>query len=71
MTSLTIKHLDDGLHDRTVEEETRVILHSGSAQGPQPAGLGDRIHRRFAALGGVELNLPPRTEQIRMVDLPG
>jgi plasmid stability protein len=30
-----------------------------------PSGLGTAIHKRFAALGGVELEIPPRTFSTR------
>lgn len=54
-------------HGRSPEEEVRDILRA--ALGPEevleqetvPAtGLGTAIHERFKALGGVELELPPR-----------
>ncbi len=54
-------------HGRSPEEEVRDILQA--ALGPEEAlaqetapatGLGTAIHERFKALGGVELELPPR-----------
>lgn len=48
-----------------MEEEARDILRAALSQeeGP-PADLGAAIRARFAALGGVELEAPPR-EPIR------
>jgi plasmid stability protein len=71
MASITIRDLDpetkDRLrvraarHGRSMEEEVRVILRSTLAEAAaDPVRLGDAIHRRFKALGGVELELPPR-----------
>jgi plasmid stability protein len=69
MASITIRNLDDDLkrslrvraaeHGRSMEEEARTILRE--AVGPPRSGdLGAAIRMRFAALGGVDLDLPPR-----------
>lgn len=68
MASLTLRNLDDTLktrlrvraaqHGRSMEEEARGILRE--ALGDDGADLAERIRRRFAPLGGVELALPPR-----------
>lgn len=70
MASITIRNLDDGIkrqlklravdHGRSMEEEVRHILREAVGQAPAPANLGESIHQRFASLGGVELDLPPR-----------
>lgn len=70
MASITIHNLDDSLehrlriratkHGRSMEEEAREILHQAIGKPAVPENLGEVIHRRFAALGGVELDLPPR-----------
>jgi plasmid stability protein len=67
--SLTIRNLDDALkrrlrvraaeHGRSMEEEVREILRQ-AVGGPSTGDLGRAIHERFAAMGGVELELPPR-----------
>jgi plasmid stability protein len=73
MATLTIRDLEPDVRDRlrvraaksgrSMEEEVRVILRAAvdnddeSNQGP---GLAERIHARFAPLGGLELELPPR-----------
>lgn len=70
MASITIRNLDDGLkrrlriraaeHGRSMEEEARKILRQAIGKPAAPDNLGETIHRRFAALGGVNLDLPPR-----------
>jgi plasmid stability protein len=76
MATLTIRNLDErtkaqlriqaARHGRSMEEEARTILRT-AIEANQPAlpgqGLGSRIHAHFAALGGVELDLPARTSQ--------
>ena len=70
MASITIRNLDDEVktrlrvraaeHHRSMEEEARQILRAAVGKPTAPANLGEAIHRRFAALGGVEFDLPPR-----------
>lgn len=75
MAVMTIRNIDEAIktrlriraarHGRSMEEEARDILRAALSQeeGP-PADLGAAIRARFAALGGVELEAPPR-EPIR------
>jgi len=56
------------LNGRSMEAEAREVLSefvvtgANSAINTEPGeGLGTAIHKRFAALGGVELEIPPRT----------
>jgi antitoxin FitA len=71
VASITIRNLDDKLkqhfrvraaqHGRSMEEEARVILRQAlSEDSTAPQDLGLAIHRRFAALGGVDLPVAPR-----------
>lgn len=70
MASITIRNLDDSLkrrlriraaeHGRSMEEEAREILRRAIGETAVPKNLGRVIHRRFAAIGGVELELPER-----------
>jgi len=70
MASITIRSLDDGLerrlrmraaeNGRSMEEEACDILRRTVGEPPLPQDLGRAIHARFAALGGVELELPER-----------
>jgi len=75
MASITIRDLDPVLkerlrvraaeHGRSMEEEARVILRCAIAQpAPGASRLADAIHRRFQAIGGVEL-APPAREAAR------
>ena len=75
MATLTIRNLDDAVRDRlrqraaehghSMEEEVRQILRQ-VVKPVEPAasseGLGSRIHNHFAQLGGIELELPPRSD---------
>jgi len=45
---------------RSIEEEARDILRRAAGETPPPRNLGRAIHARFAALGGVDLELPER-----------
>ncbi len=75
MATLTIRGLDDGTraqlrlraarNGRSMEEEVRVILRASVSEHQLPDGLGTRIHARFAALGGVELEPPARDDKPR------
>jgi antitoxin FitA len=72
MSSITIRNLDPALkerlrvraaqHGQSMEAEARRILQTALVAAGVPAArnLYDRIHGRFARLGGVELELPPR-----------
>ena len=67
--SLTIRRLERALkrrlrvraaqHGRSMEEEAREILRAALATS-QGGRLVDSIRRRFAAVGFVELKVPPR-----------
>ena len=73
MTTLTIRNVEPGLKERlrvraahngrSMEAELRHILNETLAtdRTPQP-NLAEAIRRRFEPFGGVELDLPPRTE---------
>ncbi|MCO6442364.1 MAG: plasmid stabilization protein [Nitrococcus mobilis] len=79
MASITIRNLDDELkarlrrvaaeHGHSMEEEARRILRQALAKPRQNNGLGSRIHKRYAALGGIELEQTVRTEPPRAIDL--
>jgi antitoxin FitA len=71
MATLTIRQLDEKTktrlrvraahHGRSMEEEAREILRSALVAQPNlKENLADVVRRRFAPLGGVELELPPR-----------
>jgi len=71
MASITIRNLDDDVrarlrvraaeHSRSMEEEVRIILREAvSDRRAAPQDLAKFTRECFAALGGVELELPPR-----------
>jgi plasmid stability protein len=71
MASITIRKLDEAVksrlriraarHGRSMEEEAREILRAGlDEKVGQPLNLVDSIRRRFAPLGGIELEIPKR-----------
>ena len=71
MASITIRNLDERIKARlriraarrrhSMEEEARQILREALTDDAKPAGnLAERIRRRFAPLGGLDLELPPR-----------
>lgn len=75
MASITIRNLDEQLkahlrlqaarHGRSMEEEVRIILRGALNPSQHGEGLGSRIRKRFAESGGVELELPSRSEKPR------
>jgi antitoxin FitA len=78
MATLTIRNLDEDLkirlrveaaaHGHSMEEEVRHILRRALSVRRSETGLGSRIRRRFEMHGGVELELPPRSDVPRAVD---
>jgi len=72
MSSITIRNLDPAIKERlrvraaerghSMEAEARRILQTALDVSGRPPGrnLYERIHARFAPLGGVDLELPPR-----------
>ena len=71
MASITIRDLEPELKERlriraarngrSMEEEARVILRSAVTTGASTQkGLGTAINKRFQAVGGLDLRLPPR-----------
>ncbi|PMQ07960.1 hypothetical protein PseAD21_26430 [Pseudomonas sp. AD21] len=71
MTSITIR-LDEQMTEQLriaaahnchfMEDEARRILENALATVDQASGLGTRIRNRFGVMGGVELDLPSRSE---------
>jgi antitoxin FitA len=72
MASITIRNLEEttkrklkvraATNGRSMEQEAREILKMALKTAPPKAGgnLADSIHRRFARLGGVDLEPLPR-----------
>lgn len=74
MATLTIRNLDAALkqrlrlraaqHGHSMEAEVRDILRETltEPERPGPVNFYERIRARFAPLGGIDLDLPPREE---------
>lgn len=72
MATVTIRNLDQAVkerlrvraaaHGHSMEAEARRILQTALGESPRPPArnLYERVHGRFAALGGIELKLPER-----------
>lgn len=78
MAAVSIRDLDDSVreklrlraarHGRSMEAEMRAILTAAvSDEDPRP-GLFSTLAKRFSQLGGVDLELPPRTTPPRAAD---
>jgi plasmid stability protein len=72
MASITIRKLPESTKRRlriraarkghSMEQEARELLKIALTHpARQQENLGEIIHRRFAALGGVDLKIPPRS----------
>ena len=72
MASITVRKLEEDLkrrlrqraaeNERSMEEEVRQILRAALYEDTQePQNLAEAIMARFQPLGGVELELTPRT----------
>ncbi len=69
MAAITVRSLDDDVkhrlrvraakHGHSMEAEVRAILVDAVAE--EEPNNWVRFHERFAAIGGVELDIPPRT----------
>lgn len=80
VATLTIRAIDDELkarlreraatNGRSMEAEVRAILRA-AVLAPPVDHVGTRIAERFAALGGVELDLPAREERMRPPGVTG
>lgn len=79
MASMTIRNLDDDVkaklrvraatNGRSMEEEARTILRDAVEEEAEPRDLAQAIRDRFAPLGGVELEIPPREPMREPPDL--
>lgn len=80
MPTLTIRKIDERLkrrlrvraatRGRSMEEEARQILRAALSESePVSTNLAERIRRRFAKLGDVQLPIAPR-EPVRSLAMP-
>jgi plasmid stability protein len=78
MAAITVRNLDDDVkhrlriraarHGRSMEAEVRAIIVEVVAEDEVPKNILEHLHERFAELGGVELDIPPRSGTHRTVD---
>lgn len=78
MAAISIRGLDDHVkeqlrvraagHGRSMEAEIRAILTDAVSGPDESVGLFQMLHDRFSEIGGVDLDLPPRTEPARWAD---
>ena len=78
MAALSIRDVDDDVRDRlrvraarngrSMEAEIRAILADAVREPPDSPNFLMVLHERFAELGGVELDLPPRNSYPREID---
>ncbi|HEX6676734.1 MAG TPA: Arc family DNA-binding protein [Actinomycetes bacterium] len=79
MAALSIRNLDEDIkrrlrmraaqHGRSMESEVRAILEEAVREPEPSGGLFITLMDRLGALGGVELDLPPRSTAPRAADL--
>jgi plasmid stability protein len=79
VAAISIRNLDDEIrdrlrvraarHGRSMEAEIRAILARAVSEPDHPEGLFLTLIDRFATVGGVELDLPPRSTPARGADL--
>jgi plasmid stability protein len=80
VAAISVRDLDDDVRERlrvraarngrSMEAEVRAILTAAVSEPEPPADLFTTLHERFAALGGVDLELPARTTPARAAALP-
>lgn len=80
MAAVSIRDLDDEVrerlrvraaqHGRSMEAEIRAILHDVVSEPTDSIGLAQALLDRFGGTGGVDLELPARTEAPRAATVP-
>lgn len=78
MAAITVRNLDEQVkrrlrvraarHGRSMEAEARAIIVEAVGAEEEEPNLLQRLHERFAELGGVDLDIPPRSSKPRVVD---
>lgn len=79
MAAVSIRNLDERVkerlrvraarHGRSMEAEMRAILTEAVTEPEEVDGLFKALADRFAGLGGVDLDIPPRATRPRAADL--
>jgi plasmid stability protein len=81
MAAISVRDLDDDVaarlkvraarHGRSMEAEVRAILTGAVAEAEdERVNLAQALRQRFAAIGGVEVHVPSRSDLPRAADLP-
>ena len=81
MAAISVRDLDEEVaarlkvraarHGRSMEAEVRAILTDAvTAPDDERPNLAQAIRERFAAIGGADVHLPPRSDLPRAADLP-
>jgi antitoxin FitA len=78
VAAISVRNLDDHVkerlriraarHGRSMESEIRAILVEAVREPSDADGLFQAMLDRFGEIGGVELELPPRTTPVRAAD---
>jgi len=79
VATITIRNLDDSVkqrlrvqaasHNRSMEEEVRIILQDAVQKTETAGGIGRRIHRRFKEAGGISLPEQNRKQDPRKPEI--
>ena len=79
MAAVSIRNLDERVkerlriraarHGRSMEAEMRAILTEAASEPEEAGGLLQALVDRFGALGGVDLDIPPRATRPRAADI--
>lgn len=81
MAAISVRDLDEDVaarlkiqaarHGRSMEAEVRAILTGAVTEAVDDRlNLAQAIRQRFAAIGGGEVPIPPRSDMPRAADLP-
>ena len=78
MAAVSIRNLDEDIkrrlriraaqHGRSMEAEIRAILQEAVSEPEPSGGLFTTLMDRFGAIGGVDLELPPRSTPPRAAE---
>jgi antitoxin FitA len=78
MTQITIRNLDDAVRlklrtraaakGRSLEAELREIITRAASEAEPTPNIGRSISQRFKRIGGVELDIPPRSGARKLPD---
>ncbi len=79
MAAISVRDLDEDVaarlklraarHGRSMEAEVRAILTDAVAEAVEHVNLAQAVRQRFGAIGGAEIEVPPRSDMPRSADL--